>query len=504
MTGFSPERDRKVIPRWRNFDSTSFFGELDSVDKIRKHRNVTANFLTSKISNWHLHQTALYAADALGAAIVLGREQEVAYIANFLLGVNEDKWSFGKELAKRVLNPTYHVNSGNSPPTELEKSEHDTHIRTFRQLLQVEPKDPITWVELSRVYVTIGLHVKATECMNVALHLARDDRFILRSACRLWIHLDDPEKAHHIITHSSRTKYDPWLLAAELATRDAANKTPKYIKISRRILNEKRFKAGHLSELASALATIELNSGNIKHARRLFAQSLEHPTENSIAQAAWVDQTKKVIKFDDSYLDHSNTYEAGYQTYYKKNNWKRSIEQCRLWQYDQPFSRVAGHLGSYLAAVTIEDYSSSKRFAEHGLRANPYDSTLLNNLAFALINLGDTDKAESTLSKISLSEFSNESQIAIKATKGLLRYRTGEITCGRKLYLEAIEDAQKLPNKQLLAHARANYAMEELSIMGTERKPEVQKALHDLESQKDPISMLLRDRLTRASNLAQS
>ena len=504
MTGFSPEQDRKVIPRWRSFDSTSLLGELDSVAKFRKHRTVTTKFLTDKIANWQLHQTEVYAADALGAAIVLGREQEVTDIANFLMRVSSDSWMFGMELAKHVLNLTNHKISELSPPTNLIDSEQHTHVRTLRQLLRVEPNDPITWVELSRVYVTIGLRDKAAKCMDVALHLARDNRFILRSACRLWIHLDDPEKAHHIIAQSIRTKHDPWLLAAEIATSDAAKKTPKFIKISRRFLKEKLFNAEHLSELASALATIELGSGNVKGARRLFAQSLEHPTENSIAQAAWADQATKVIEFDDNYLNHSNTFEAGCQTYFKKSNWEKSIEQCWLWQYDQPFSRVAGILGSYLAAVAIEDFSICKRFAKNSLRANPNDSILLNNLAFALINLGDTDKAESTLSKINLSIISNESQIVIKATQGLLGFRTGEVACGRKLYLEAIENARKLRNKRLLAHASAYYAMEELSNMGIEKKPEVQKALHHLEGQKDPISVLLNERLTHELNSQES
>ena len=46
--------------------------------------------------------------------------------------------------------------------------------------------------------------------------------------------------------------------------------------------------------------------------------------------------------------------------------------------------------------------------------------------------------------------------------------------------------------------------MEELSNMGIEKKPEVQKALHHLEGQKDPISVLLNERLTRELNSQES
>src|SRR5690242_21067869 len=41
------------------------------------------------------------------------------------------------------------------------------------------------------------------------------------------------------------------------------------------------------SELASALATEELEAARARHARRLFEQALTAPTENTVAQATW-------------------------------------------------------------------------------------------------------------------------------------------------------------------------------------------------------------------------
>ena len=69
------------------------------------------------------------------------------------------------------------------------------------------------------------------------------------------------------------------------------------------MLSESRFLNIHTSELASAVATLELNSSNIKRSKRLFDLSLRSPTENSIAQVAWASRQNRSINLGDEYLD---------------------------------------------------------------------------------------------------------------------------------------------------------------------------------------------------------
>ena len=157
---------------------------------------------------------------------------------------------------------------------ELEKSTLHVQVRTFRDLLRTEPRDPITWVELSHAYALLGIKEQAERSMTIALQLAMNNRFIIRSASRLWIYLDDPERAHDLIIRADRTPHDPWLLAAEIAVGSAAKRKPRFVKIARRMLSESRFLNIHTSELASAVATLELNSSNIKRSKRLFDLSL--------------------------------------------------------------------------------------------------------------------------------------------------------------------------------------------------------------------------------------
>ena len=54
----------------------------------------------------------------------------------------------------------------------------------------------------------------------VALQLAPTNRHVLRSASRLFLHLDDSERAYDIIAQSDATVDDPWLIAAELSFAD--------------------------------------------------------------------------------------------------------------------------------------------------------------------------------------------------------------------------------------------------------------------------------------------
>ena len=67
----------------------------------------------------------------------------------------------------------------------------------------------------------------------------------------------------------------------------------------------------HISELASALATVEFSENNLRQSKKLIKLSLKEPTENSIAQAIWLfpdyvnSQERK-----ESLIDVPKAYEA--------------------------------------------------------------------------------------------------------------------------------------------------------------------------------------------------
>ena len=501
MAGISIDIERRVIPRWRTLDETLALQELDSVAPPNGHQKAQSDFLAQKMLDWRRHRSVGHAADLVGTALTLGRWREVIGAAEFLLrdDINASPWA--RELAEQIVQAPSHVVRPPQTPVAIGTSAIREQARILRHMLHVESRDSISWVELSRVYTILGLNKQAERCMTIGLQLAKNNRFVLRSACRLWIHLGDPEKSHEIIVKADRTRYDPWLLAAEIAVGSVEKRRPKFVKIARKMLSERRFARAHMSELASAVATLDLESGSVKKSRQLFNLSLIEPTENSLAQAAWASsRPHSAIRLEHQHLELINAFEAEYRVYYQESAWKRAVEQCELWQFDQPFSSEPSVHGSYVAAVAQEDYEASERIAQRGLMANPKDFKLLNNLAFARINLNNFKGAQEALSRIQRSKLSDRDCIVLKATQGLLGFRTGNVKRGRQLYLEAKSMARRMPNQVrilLLALVTTFHAIEESTQTESHFDQVLREASRALKQSRDPIFRVLEDRLMK-------
>ena len=458
---------------------------------------MTRDFLRQKIADWETHRTVSHASDAVGAAITLQRENEVSDAAHFLLQTDRNVSVSARELAKRALEvPSTTEHSRILVPTQMDRSTLGAQIRTHREILRSEPRDAISWVELSRLYVTLGMPKQADASMDVAVHLASNNRFVLRAASRLWVHIGEKDKAYDTLVRAASTAYDPWLLAAELAVGHLTNRRAKRVRKARQMLSEGHFSPTHTSELASAVGTLELGSGSNKRARRLFEQSLVDPTENSVAQAVWAERRHSLVNIASVTQDMPTAFEAESWQYYENSEWNKALERCKLWQFDQPFSTGPGWHGTFTAAVAMQDYNLGVWFAERGLEANPNDFTLLNNLVFSLINRGDLDRAQLRLKKIEARELSSRQKAVLKATTGLLEYRRGNIEGGRRLYLDARTIAQQYKGTSLLALATMFHAIEEVSI-GAEGCDELKAdAMGLLKQQKrDKVFRVLETRL---------
>ena len=497
MAVFDPETNRKILPRWRTFDVTLNLGELGSNSTSRSHQEITNDFLASRIIDWKKYRTTNHAADLVGAALTIGKETLAADAADFLLqdSINVSVWA--RELAQKILGSPSCGDDRAESSQRSEKSEQYAQIRTFRQWLRAEPRDPIMWVDLARVYAILGHREQAKKCITVAQQLAADNRFVLRSAGRFWIHLDDPERAHDLIAKSKMTRNDPWILAAEIATSAASGKTSRLVRTAYRMLSDPNYPARHVSELASAVATLELNSGNVRKARRLFAQSLKDPTENSIAQAVWAAKRESGILIESRHLESFNAFEARSRIYYANNEWNKIITECWRWQYDQPFSSGPSISGSYISAVALEDYSISESFAKFGLIANPSNFILLNNLTFALINSGKLKEARKKLSEIDDTQITKKDRAILQATRGLLAFRQGNSSKGQKLYLDALSIARNEKEYRLIALASVFYAKECLNFMNPIDIYVISQALRNLQKFNDPVSDILEDRLRK-------
>ena len=130
-----------------------------------------------------------------------------------------------------------------------------------------------------------------------------------------------------------------------------------------------------------------------------------------------------------------------------------------------PFTRRPVQFAADMAYTYLKDYSTAIAVLKHGLKANPCDAALLNNLAYAYALNGQTTEASKTIDearRLPSNLRSTEINICLKATEGLNEYRMGHPEEGKQLYIEAIRQANQLVDKVLERRAVLNFAREEV------------------------------------------
>jgi tetratricopeptide (TPR) repeat protein len=454
------QHDRRVLPRWRDFKTTLSLGELGSIRRRNDISSEDQNALTRLTADWREHPTIWHAADLVSSAFVVGDIEHVREAALFILE--------NRELAPRPLIELSHklVDPQRTNPMEVSTPSGDEQvsraIHRIRNRLRDEPRNAIQWVELARWYSIIGDRERALKSMSVGAALGKDHRFIVRSAARLFIHEHDGSKALRIIRNASGAKRDPWLLAAEIAV-SSASKSPSLLAREGRARNEDdALSLFERNELSSALGTLEMENGKNRRARQLFRRALESPNENSVAQVEWANRQIGGLPIDDASLfDLPRSFEANAQLRLVNGEWQAAIDQGINWLHDQQFSKQPAIFTSYVSSL-VEEYSRSIEILRTSLRANPNDSQLVNNLAFALASNDQLDEAIEALKSVNYEEVSGAPGVTLAATHGLVMFRTGVPDKGRALYRIAIERAKQIGAQKYSLMAALYLAREEL------------------------------------------
>jgi Tfp pilus assembly protein PilF len=466
----SDER-RDVIPRWRDVKKTIALGELlpsRSVESIVLPRD----FLTDKIRDWEANKIWPLAAEVAGAALVLNELDAGQQAAEFIVGQVPDAPPQVREIAAKILRLR-----ATKIPDRVDRDAIVISLREAKMMTRIDPRDAFAWVELSRNYAILGQIKPALHSVKLALALAPNHRYVLRSAARLYTHIGEHSRAYDLIRRAEATPYDPWLLSAEIATAALAEKSSSHLKVARKLLESSNISAFDKTELASALATEDANAGNLRGARRLFRESLERPNDNSIAQARWA-ASHKIIDLNPDVLRVRQAYEARAWYAFYAGDWALGLKAGTRWLKDQPFSASPAVHASYIAAVALENHDRAIEILDIGRTANPRDPNILNNLSYSLACTGQLDKADSTLSLISRNALSSSVEAAVLATAGLVRYRRGNTKQGRHLYEQAMEKARGSSNDRLYAKAALFLALEELRAGTDDAIGAVENAIH--------------------------
>lgn len=466
---------RHPIPRWRELRSVIEAKELAMPPPLSPVMGHKSPELLERLEKWRAQKGVIEAAELVETATVTGDDVDALKAAQFLVEAEGVATLMVRKNAALMLQRN---NVLTAIPIDIKQ--HDLEpSEKWRSLLRMNPRDALAWVELARLQVSKGLATEsAKRSMSVAVALAPNDRHVLRAAARLYVHLDDPERAYALIRRNEATPHDPWLLAAEVALADLIEKDTKFYKAATSMLDG-MFSPRHLSELASALGSHLLRDGRTKKSKKLLRQSLVDPNGNSLAQAVWAsDAIGEALISDRQLQKNPDSSEARARKSYWDGDYSDAFADAMKWIMEEPISTKA-YVGAISAACQLEDYVAAQSQAERGLQHDPTSAELLLGGAFAAACLNAFDLAEQYLAKAE-AKATDHQKIIITADRGLIAIRRGDSAEGIAQYRRAIAGFGASGSHEAQRLCRAYFAREAVLA----RLPEASKIVQEVAPKK--------------------
>jgi len=463
------KRERHLIPNWRTFPITVSLGELDSTS-IRPA--VVPNVsIDDYIADFQDNKTIPFAADLISASMVNGfnNNEDVQIAAKFLLDRPNEITKSQYEISKNIISQPNTIESVIDKITikELEnclpEQDYRLKIKQIKKYVIDFQYNPIAWVELSRCYSILGQERQAVKAMKIAVQLAPENRFVLRCAVRLFAHYNEFDIAHDILRKKRVTNFDPWLTSAEISIAMLRNRNSKFIKRGIELVDSQSLSPFSITELASSIATVELQSGDRKKSRKMFKKSLLSPNDNSLAQIEWVLNNKDKSLLDREQLNFQTKHDFEAQAisnFYDKKLIDALNNTCQ-WFCDMPFSKSPVMLGSNIAYI-LNNRRLAIDFLKAGLIAHTNDALMLNNIAYYLSLDNNTAEAVKFIDRVNWQGLNKLTEICLTATQGLIHFREHKYEEGRQFYLKAIDEASKQKDSYNTSIAVLNYAREEI------------------------------------------
>lgn len=490
--------DRRVIPNWRSLRDTVSNGELE----YPSNEHIAFN-LEEYEHDWSREHSLLYASELVSAAVANGiRHNSVAKdAAEFVLNQDGKTTESQRTVALSLLaednDRAFPKSNHEIDELLMNTGEIYAKIGYLKSIIRKYPFSPINYVEVARFYTMIGQTNQAIKMMNIALGLDPENRFISRSAARLFVHVEDLDLAHYVLRKNKQVAFDPWLMASEISVNLLRERSSSLIKKGVALINSGDFSPFSLSELSSSLGTLEFVKGTQKRSKLFFEKSLISPNDNSLAQAEWAKANKLSLHFDKTVCDKVNmSYEANALYAYQKDKYEDALKASIRWLNDMPYSKNPIFVGANISYTFLKDYKTAAKILKRGLEANPNEPAFINNLAYTYALDGKLVEANEIIQKANkVSDIDERTQICLSATRGLIAYREKRIEEGRALYMEAIKAAKDIPGDPTYNwNAILNFIREE--ILATNLIPsdvdEVLNQIHEAPKDKG-VKMLKQD-----------
>ncbi|MES2340851.1 MAG: tetratricopeptide repeat protein, partial [Pseudomonadota bacterium] len=360
-----------------------------------------------------------------------------------------------KHLMAAHLHPAVATDGPSEPITR--PAIHIAAIASLKLDRNSYPNSPILYVELARNYVSLGQLKQAARAFRRALALAPHNRYVLRSAVRFFIHSNDPEAAWFALR--SAPINDPWILSSKIAVAEILRRPQENIKNARQLIEAVAPSQG--TELSASVGTLELAAGSFKQARKLFRLSAQEANDNTVAQLRWAHEAGG-IPFDERLLATELSFEARTSQSFSSGDWIAAGENAKLWQLDEPYSSRPATVGCFISADILRDFSLAEHISTVALMSMPNDAMILNNRAYARIQLGHLDEAEQDLKLARHQSQTAVSRACLAATDGCLLYRRGDSAAGAESYRLAIQIAEEEGEAATVQSAYIHWLAEDL------------------------------------------
>ena len=509
MTNIYEIENRLLVPNWRDFRRTVKIGELGS-----RNESKINNIDNSKIIfEWHHNKSLGVAADLIGNSFISNDlyteelKQAIELVEKKSYDASTSLLSLIAQI-KEELNPIKDVSNKilekNIDSIEEFKSIFDNDllnkiIAKTKNLTKKHISNSVYWIELARLYTIKGQLLQAEKCVQIALHLAPDNRFVLRSATRFFIHIEKEEKALYYLRNTQSIKKDPWLVSAHIASSNLIGRFSPFIKNGRDLIYSKNFSAYDLTELSSSIGSLEIANGSFKKAKPFLELSTQSPNDNSLAQFEWLSKRERRLIFDPKkFKTVKNPFEAFAFENFKNGEFKEAFYNCIDWFLDMPFSKRPLMFASYISTI-LEEHDTAILLCLIGLRYDNNEIGFLNNLIYNYCLKNDLENAEkyltSYLPKYNELHLSNELKITLQATIGLFLVRTNQIEEGKMYYKSAIENSTILKNDYYKNQAIINFTRE-LYLLNDEQLVEYLEKFKEIKTN-DKDLMLQIDRVKK-------
>lgn len=477
MSIFQDKSQRRILPRWRTSGSAAQSADLMVTKPLRVRVTDDGSHLRESKYAFEREPSIGNAADLIAAASMAGETGTAEQAAEFVLVNANQAPQTLLALAHSLLDVPV---APNSVPLVGTRSNR-TVIAHTRTLLRLHPDNPVLWSDMARHYASHGNRREAKRCMNVAMQLAPNHRWMLRIATRFLVHSGEAEEAHRRLAQHPRTPKDPWLIAAELATAQVAQRPPKFWRQGNDFIKLGGVAPLHLSELATAVGMFELEAGEAKKARRLVEMALRDPTENTLAQVSWARESKHLrgaSVLDDLVRHASNAFEADFRLKGLAGDLLGAKAAGEQWACDEPFAARPISGLAFIASI-FDDYDQTVELAEKVRRLDGrVDPTLEMNTLFSRMSSSrlsmEKDRREIEAIHTRLMAFAEEKNaFHAMANLALWHYRFGQVPVGAALYQKAIAILEKTGKLESAALAAAYAAREAILV----RQPSAQVLL---------------------------